>query len=45
MASVSAYLDLVLSAAALRDDALVPVEVGHGLEQLEAAVTLSNVKM
>ena len=38
MAAVSAVLFLVLGAAALGEDALVPDEVGHGLEQLQTPV-------
>ena len=40
MAAVSAdlVLVLVLSATALEDDALVPDEIGRGLDQLQAAV-------
>ena len=38
MATVLAILVLVLVSAALGDHALVPDDVGHGLEQLQAAV-------
>ena len=39
MPAVSAVLILVLSAAALGDDALVPDKFGRGIEQLQTAVS------
>ena len=38
MVAALEVLALVLSAAALWEDALVPDDVGHGLEQLQTAV-------